>query len=111
MFPVYIVFLVYLLYLHKWVYRQNVIYADIGKINRPLKQETPVNVEKNIFLGDIKMSVGTANKEMHHVLLKLDNEEVKNMGTWTQPNAERKIYANLKGKENMLKLVYSKKQD
>ena len=37
-------------------------YADIVKINRPVKQETPVNVEKHIFLGDIQMSVGTANK-------------------------------------------------
>ena len=52
-------------------------YAEMVKTYRPVNWETTVNVVEHTFVGNIQMSVGTANKETHQVILKVDKKEIK----------------------------------
>ena len=55
-------------------------FANIVKKHTPVKQKIYVDVKKHHFRGDIVASVGTANKTTQQVILKVNTQEVQNVG-------------------------------
>ena len=55
-------------------------FANIVKKHMPVKQKIYVDVKKHHFRGDIVASVGIANKTTQQVILKVNTQEVQNVG-------------------------------